>query len=278
MKIENQSSLRPFLYNLGTYILVLIFLSGCSLLPNQIDETKNWNAAKIYSRAKRQLDKGSYELAIKYYEKLEARFPFGKYAQQAQLEIAYAYYKNDDFPQALTACNRFIKLHPSHPRVDYLYYLKGLVNYRKKKGLFEKMFPVDPATRDPGAARQAFFDFKELLKKFPRSQYAKDASKRMLKLRNNLAKHEVIVAQYYLDRGVVVGAVNRSKFVLENYEGSPSVETALVVMYKAYKKLGLTKLAQDTKRILALNYPRNPLITGIPAKKSLMRRVFKKSN
>lgn len=255
MKLEN----RNIIHSLFLATLFLTF-SGCSVLPEKIEETKNWSASKIYNKAKQELNKGDYESAIKYYEKLEARFPFGRYAQQSQLEIAYAYYKNEDFEQAQTAANRFIKLHPSHPRVDYAYYLKGLINYRSKTSILEKIFPVDPSTRDPGAARQAFFDFKELVRKFPESKYSKDAKNRMLFLRNNLAKHEVVVAKYYLDRGAIPASINRCKYVLEHYDQSPSIKTALEIMYRGYEKLGLHKLANDTLRILSLNYPKHPLV------------------
>ncbi len=272
MKIENWHKLA--ILSLG----LTFFLSGCSFLPKQIDETKNWSASKIYNKAKSELTKGDYESAIKFLEKLEARFPFGKYAQQSQIDISYAYFKNEDFEQAITASDRFIKLHPSHPRVDYLYYLKGLVNYRQKKSFLERIFPVDPATRDPGAARQAFFDFKVLVNKFPHSKYSADARKRMRFLRNNLAKHEVLVAKYYLKRGVVVAAINRCKFVVENYDGSPSMQDAIVIMYKGYLKLGLKRLANDTKRILALNFPNHPLVTGKAKKRSGFKRIFSKGD
>lgn len=268
MKLQHRNITFIFLLS-----ALLFSIYGCSILPKQIDETKDWSAAKIHSVAKQNLDKGNYEDAIKLYEKLEGRFPFGRYAQQAQLEIAYAYYKNEDYEQALTACNRFIKLHPSHPRVDYAYYLKGLVNYRSRKSILEKIFPVDPSTRDPGAAKQAFFDFKELVSKFPNSKYSKDAKKRMLFLRNNLARHEVIVAKYYLDRGAIPAAINRSKYVLENYDQSPSVKAALIIMYKGYRKLGLDKLATDTFRILALNYPKHPLVKREKRRRPELRRI-----
>ena len=169
--------------------------TGCSLLPNQNDETKGWTENQIFQAAKAKLNSGDNESAIKYYQILESRYPFGKYSQQGQIDLAYAYFKNEDFEQALSACDRFIKMNPTHPSVDYAYYMKGLVNYKQKHGILERMFPVDPSTRDPGAARQAFFDFKVLLEKFPNSKYSRDAKTRMIFLRNNLAHSEVLLAK-----------------------------------------------------------------------------------
>ena len=214
------------------------------------------------------MNDGDNESAIKYYQVLESRYPFGKYSQQGQLDLAYAYFKNEDFEQALSACDRFIKMNPSHLSVDYAYYLKGLVNYKQKHGILERLFPVDPSTRDPGAARQAFFDFKVLLEKFPNSRYSRDAKTRMLFLRNNLAKHEIVVARHYMSINAYVAAVNRAKYVIENYDSSPSINDALAVLVVSYEKLGLNDLARDSRRVLKQNYPDHPLLkNGAKSKK-----------
>ncbi len=236
-------------------VLLLAATSACSWLPKEQDKTKNWSANRFYTEATSALNNGDYEQAIKYFETLEARYPFGRYAQQAQLEVAYAYYKYDEPESAIAAADRFIKLHPRHPHVDYAYYLKGLINFNRGKGLLQRIFPQDPATRDPGSARQAFLDFRELVKKFPNSKYAKDAYERMNFLRNNLATHEVYVAQYYMKRGAYVAAANRCTYVIEHYDKSTSVPKALIIQAQAYDKLQLPRLAADTRKVLRVNFP-----------------------
>lgn len=239
----------------GLIIAASLILSGCSLIPKQIDVTKDWSASKFYSEGKRALSDGDFEEAIQYYEQLEARFPFGKYAQQAQVEIAYAYYKFDEPESALIAADRFIKLHPRHPNVDYLYYLKGLVNFNAGKDLVSKYIPQDPTQRDPGAARASFDDFSILVRKYPESKYSEDARQRMLFLRNNLAEYEIHVARYYMKREAYLAASNRAKYVVENYQKTTAVPKALYLMSKAYKAIGLDDLAKDAKRVLDKNYP-----------------------
>jgi outer membrane protein assembly factor BamD len=232
--------------------------SGCGLLPETKDETADWSAQKLYSEARSALNDGDYTKAVKYYESLEARYPFGKYAQQAQLEIAYAYYKDEEPDSAIAALDRFIKLNPRSPNIDYAYYLKGLVNYNRGLGVVERYLPLDPAERDAGSSLQAFEDFSELVRLYPNSTYAGDARQRMLYLRNNLALHELYVAEYYMKRRAYVAAANRAKYVVENYQRTPSVPGALVVLAKAYKLLGLTQLSDDALRVLRTNYPDNP--------------------
>lgn len=252
-----------------TGLLLLLALlgatSGCSLIPDQIDETENWSASKFYSEAKSALTSGDYEGAIKYYELLESRFPFGKYAQQAQVEIAYAYYRYDEPASALAAADRFIKLHPRHPHVDYLYYLKGLVNFNAGKDLISKYIPQDPTQRDPGAARASFDDFSTLVRKYPNSKYSADARQRMLFLRNNLAEYEIHVANYYMRRDAYIAAANRAKYVVENYQKTTAVPKALSIMARAYKLMGLQDLSDDTLRVLKLNFPNDPSVAAIQA-------------
>ena len=241
---------------LATIVLVLFgFLGGCALLPEQIDETKDWSAQKLYSEAKSSLSEADWERAIDLYEKLEARYPFGRYAQQALLESAYAYYKYYEPDSAISAVDRFIKTYPRHPNLDYAYYLRGLVNFTRGDNFMDRLLPRDPSERDAGATRQAFFDFAELVKRFPDSRYAKDAGQRMLFLRNNLAQYEMHVADYYMRRGAYVAAANRAKQVIESYQGTPAVPEALVTLVQAYRKLGMDDLAADAERVLKLNYP-----------------------
>ena len=239
-------------------LVTLLFTAGCGLLPEQIDETRDWSADRLYSEAKAALDEGDYEQAIKYYEKLEARFPFGRYAQQAQLEIIYAYYKFEEPASAIAAADRFIKLHPRHPSVDYAYYMKGLSNYTRDLSFLQRYLPRDASQIDPGAARQSFQDFNELLLRFPESKYAPDARQRMLFLRNNLAQYELNVADYYMRRGAYVAAANRAQYVVANYPRTPSVPDALAVLAEAYKKMGMDDLAADALRVLEANQPDQP--------------------
>ena len=237
-------------------------LSGCGLLPEQIDETKNWSAAKLYGSAKEHLVEGNYAEAVKMFEKLEARYPYGAYAQQSQLEVAYAYYKDNEPASAIAACDRFIKLHPNHPNVDYAYYLKGLANFVEDTSTLAQLADQDMSERDPKSAREAFEAFQVLATRFPQSKYAADAIGRMKYLVNNLASHEVRVARYYYRRGAYVAAVNRAKYALENYRQSPALEEGLAIMAKSYDKLNLLDLRDDALRVLKHNFPNSPYVAG----------------
>lgn len=230
-------------------------LSACSLLPEEVDETEDWSAQRLYNAAKSALNEGDYNTAIKHYERLETRYPFGRFAQQAQIDLAYANYKSEEPEAAIAAADRFIRLYPRHPNVDYAYYIKGLANFNRGMGLLERYLPRDAAQRDPGSALNSFNDFSELVNRFPDSRYAEDASKRMLYLKNNLARHEVHVAEYYMRREAYVAAANRAKYVIEKYQRTPAVPDALALMAKAYRLLQLDDLADDAIRVLELNYP-----------------------
>lgn len=236
-------------------LLLTTLLSGCGLLPEVIDETAGWTAEKLYTEAKDSMTDGAYDKAIKLYEKLESRYPYGRYAQQAQLEIAYAYYRQAEAASAIAACDRFIRLHPNHPNVDYAYYLKGLVNFNEDLGLLGNIGNQDLSERDPKAARDSFETFKELVTKFPGSRYAADATARMKYLVNALASHEVHVARYYLNRRAYIAPVNRAQEVIKNYPEAPAGEEALFLMIKSYDALGLNDLRDDSERVMRLNFP-----------------------
>ncbi len=235
-------------------LFILLLAAGCSGLK-EIDETADWSASEMYEEAKLALKDGNYERALNLYSKLEARYPYGRYAQQAQLETIYAHYKADEPEAAIAAADRFIKLHPRHPNVDYAYYMRGLASFDIGSGFLERFFPSDPAERDPERAREAFRNFKELATKFPNSRYGEDALERMTYLRNNLARHEIQVARYYLKREAYLAAAERARYVVETYESTPSVPEALGVMVTAYRKMEMPKLAGDAMRVLRLNYP-----------------------
>jgi outer membrane protein assembly factor BamD len=233
----------------------LVGLSACGILPERTDETKNWSAEKLYAEARDEMAGGHYEAAIKLFERLESNYPFGTYAAQAQMEIAYAHYKAQDQAEALAAVERFIKLHPNHPQVDYMYYLRGLINFNDQLGFLSFLYEQDPTERDPKATREAFAAFKALVDKFPNSKYAPDSISRMNYLINAMAQYEVHVANYYYRRGAYLAALNRAQEAVTNYTDAPAREEALFIMLRAYDKLGMPVLRDDTQRVLSLNYP-----------------------
>lgn len=236
-------------------ILAALLLSGCGLLPEQDDETVGWSANKLHAEARAAMGDGAYDKAIKYFEKLEARYPFGRFAQQAQLEVAYAHYRLGEKPQALAACDRFIRLHPNHPNIDYVYYLKGLVNFSEDLGLLGHISMQDLTERDPRAAQESFDAFKVLVTRFPDSKYTPDATLRMAYLVNALASHEVHVARYYMRRGAYVAAVNRAQTALKTYPDAPAIEEALFIMVKGYDALKMYDLRDAAERVMKKNFP-----------------------
>jgi outer membrane protein assembly factor BamD len=243
-------------------VLLLVGLAGCSSTPTTNDETKNWSAQKIYAEAKDMLNSGSYEKAIKLFETLEARYPYGRYSQQAQLEVAYAYYKDNEPVSAVAACDRFIKLHPNHPNVDYAYYLKGLANFTEDQSLFARIADQDMTERDPRSASNSYASFQELSTRFPNSKYTPDAIARMKYLIDALAMHEVHVAQYYYKRGAYVAAANRAQYALKTYPQAPANELGIAIMVRSYDALGTNDLRDDALRVLKLNFPNSKYITG----------------
>jgi outer membrane assembly lipoprotein YfiO len=259
-----------------TALLLAVTLAGCGIFGKEIDETEGWSAAKLYAEAAAELDSGSYKRAIELYEKLEARYPFGRYAMQAQLDVAYAYYRADEPEDALAAADRFIKLYPQNPYVDYAYYLKGIVNYNRSIGFLDRFIPTDASQRDPGSAMDAFKDFAVLVERFPNSKYAEDARQRMVYLRNNLAMNEVNVARYYMKRGAYLAAANRANYVIQHYQRTSAVDDALEVLIDAYRALGKDDLAADVKRVLDLNRQQGRFVPDEirPEKVDLARRIW----
>ena len=242
-------------------LFVSFLLGGCGLLPDQSDETSNWTAQKLYTEAREAMNDGAYDKAIKLFEKLEARYPYGRYAQQSQLEVAYAYFKQQEIASTVSACDRFIRLHPNHPNVDYAYYLKGLANFGEDLGLLGQLSMQDLSERDPKASRESFDAFKELATKFPDSKYAPDAMARMNYLVNNLAAHQVHVAGYYFKRGAYVAALNRAQAAIKSYPGAPATEEALFIIIRSYDSLGLKDLRDDTERVMRKNFPNSEFYT-----------------
>ncbi len=263
--------MKPSLTIVAT-IMAVFLLAGCGL--QDVDETAGWSANKLYSEAKDELNAGNYIKAIKYYEKLESRFPYGRYSQQAQLEVAYAHHKDNDAVSAAAAADRFIKLHPTHPSVDYAYYLKGIIWFNEDQSLFARLGDQDPSERDPKAARDSFEAFKELVKRFPESKYVKDSIQRMQWLVNALASHEVHVARYYVARRAYVAAANRAQFALQTYPNATSLEEALFILVKSYDELGMTDLRDDSERIMRKNFPESPYFKGAVGRKDPWWKIW----
>ena len=249
--------------------LIFMLITGCSGITE--DPTKNWSPEKFYTEAKKKIEDGDYESGIKYFETLEARYPYGRYAEQTQLEIAYAYYKYEEPALAIAAAERFIRLHPTHPNVDYAYYIKGLVNFRGEKNLVNWLLGSkdDLADRDPKGALESYNAFNEIVTRFPNSRYAADARQRMAYLFEAQAKYETLVARFYYERSAYVAAVNRAKYALEKYPRTPSTEDALGIMALSYKAMGVDDLATDTLKVLRLNFPDSRYIGKIAAQTAL---------
>ena len=241
---------------LGGWLLALtLAFSGCGLLPEVKDETSTWSAERLYQAAHDALLEGNYTRSVRLFETLEARFPYGRYAQQAILESAYANYRAGETAAAVAAAERFIRTYPNHPNVDYAYYLKGLVHFREDQGMLGYVYEFDLSEREPKAMRESFAAFRELVAKFPDSKYAEDSRARMKYLTNALALYEVKVGQYYYNRGAYVAAANRAQAAITSYPRTAANEEALELMAQSYEKLGLPQLADDAKRVLDKTFP-----------------------
>ncbi len=242
-------------------LILITILAGCA--GNDVkedDPTKGWTARQLYKEAKKKLEIREFSSAIELFETLESRYPFGKYTQQAQLEIAYSYYKQDEFDNAILAVDQFIKLHPQHESIDYAYYLKGLSNFSRGQSTMERMFPRHLSKVDQNWLKSAFADFDTLVQRYPSSRYVQDAKQRMLYLRNEMAHHEYINANYYFRRGAMVATINRVKYLLEHFDQTPYTNDALALMARAYTVMGKPELANQTLEILSLNDPNHEML------------------
>ncbi len=268
--------------------IILILLLAVSLLSagcgkNNLDETKDWSVQKLYSEARKQRAKKNYEEAIKYYSLIEARYPYGRYAEQALMEQAYSYYLSEQEALAISTANRFLQLYPTHPRIDYIYYLKGLADFHGRRTFFDRLMTGkgDQSDRDSTSAKRAFVSFKEVVTRFPNSRYAPDARQRMVYLFNNLAKYEIHVAKFYYIRGAYIATINRCKNVLQQYQRTSSIEDALGLQAMAYKQIGMTRLAQNSLRVLKKNFPKSRyiekvdklIVTGGKPKVKTMKKI-----
>ena len=263
----NNASLSRIGQRLATSIASICILGSSALLTGCAgdvnDETAGWSQNKLYVEAKDAMDGGDNAKCVKYFEKLEARYPFGPYAQQSQINVAYCHWKDGELAQAITAVDRFLQLHPGHPSVDYAYYLKGLITFNDNMGFLGKLTGQDLSERDPRAARDAFEAFKILTTRFPESKYTPDALDRMRYIVNSLADSDVNTARYYFRRGAYLAAINRAQRAITDYDRAPATEEALYILYKSYEALNMKDLSNDTLRVLKLNFPQSQiLVTG----------------
>ncbi len=237
-------------------VALLATLAGCASKKEKDDYVNtNQTAQQAYNEAKVVLDTGLYNRAIELLKKMESRYPFGPVARQVQLDLIYAYSMSGDAKKALAAMDRFIKLNPNHPDLDYVYYMRGLTNFKEDQNAFQEFFGVDRSDRDLANTRQAFDEFKILMTNYPNSRYAPAAKVQMVRIKDTLAQHALLIADYYTRRGAHLAAANRARFVVENYRDCPAVEKALQVMISSYNQLGLTKLRDDAKAVLVKNFP-----------------------
>lgn len=244
--------------NLTTVALAALLtglLSACSSATDPSEAYKGETPQQIYRAGKSALQDKSYSEATKRFEALDVQYPYGSETEKAQLYVIYSYYMKDDYPLAAAAAERFIRIHPTNPNVDYAYYMRGLSDYYQNLGVIERFFSIDLATRDLSQVQKAYNDFNELVLRFPNSRYTPAAHQYLIYLRNIMADHQLEVAQYYFDRKAYVAAANRAADVVSHYQGAPAVQDALVLMVKSYRELKLTKLEQDTMTVLRYNYP-----------------------
>jgi outer membrane protein assembly factor BamD len=250
--------------------LVALLLGSCGLFSGkEDDESVGWSAQRLYGEAKDAMASKEWQKAIKYFEKLEARYPYGRFAQQAQLEAAYCHFKEGERASAVAAADRFIKLYPNHPNVDYAYYLKGLINFNELQGFLAFLTTPDMTDRDPKASREAFDAFKEVVTRFPDSKYAPDSAARMRYLVNALASHEVHVARYYMKRTAYVAAANRAQYAIQYYPQAPAVEEAVFILVKAYDALGMAELRDAADRVMQKNFPNSVYLKRGATKKDV---------
>lgn len=237
------------------FLALFTLLAACS--GKQVVE-EHLSERELYEQAQTDLDKSNYSSAIRKLQALESRYPFGRYAEQSQLELMYAHYKNRDYEAVNATADRFIRLHPQHENADYAYYMRGLSAFEQDRGILARFLPLDMTQRDPGATRDSYNEFAHLISRFPHSQYAPDAKQRMIYARNLLADYEVHAARYYIKRKAYVAALNRGRYIVENFQGTPAVADGLAIMVQSYRILGLDDLADASLATLQQNYPDHP--------------------
>ncbi|HWK62992.1 MAG TPA: outer membrane protein assembly factor BamD [Eoetvoesiella sp.] len=239
----------------AVFLLAAIVLAGCGAFKGDVDKTAGWSAERLYKEAHSEVSDGNWKEARTHLEALESRYPFGGYAQQALIELAYVNWRDDEPEQALAAIDRFQQQYPNHEGTDYMLYLKGLITFTPPSAAFTKITRQDPSERDPKGLRESYEAFNELIKRYPDSRYTDDAKKRVAWLVSTLADNEVHVAQYYYERHAYLAAINRAQTVITDFQGVPAAEKALYIMYMSYDKLNMPELRDDAKRVLDKNFP-----------------------
>jgi len=248
--------MKVYIKHIITTIIALLLTACASDFKDPTSEFKGQSADKIFKNAEKSLTKKHYEDAIKGFEALDIMYPFSKYAQQGQLNIIYAYYKNTAMDNAIAAANRYIHLYPVDPNIDYVYYIKAMANFDKTRSEFDILYKRDISSRDLFSMREAFIDFNELISRFPNSKYAQNTRNHMIYIRNLIAKHELSVAEYYMNRKAYVAAANRASYIVAHLNGTPQVKAALKIMIEAFTKLGASKEATEAQRVLDMNFPK----------------------
>lgn len=241
-------------------VLALGIVACSSTQEDRILAFQNQSSQQIFRNGEVELAKKNYHEAIRHFEALEILYPYGPYSEQAQIDLIYAYYQNDDYPAAAAAAERFIHLYPRSRFVDYAYYMKGMSQFEQDRGWLQRLFPIDVSQRDPGVAKQSFQSFSDLLRLYPNSRYAPDARQRMIYLKDLFAKHDLRVGEYYMRRGAYVAAVNRANYIIEHYQGADVMPNALELAVRAYQKLRLAGPANNTLQVLKLNFSAWPTI------------------
>ncbi len=261
---------------------VMLMAVGFSLLVGCASKEKNefagWSVDKLYTEGRDQMNAGDYTRSALLLEATIAQYPFSIQATQAQLELPYVYWKDESRLKALAAADRFITLNGSHPQLDYMYYLKGIINYNNNTGFIKTLLTRDVGSNasDPRAATEAFNAFKTLVTKFPESRYAPDARKRMVQLVNTLSQQQLRIAEYYYDRGAYLAAINRAQGILKNFDGTISTENALIIMMQSYDKLGMNDLRDDTRKVLLTNFPNSKGVLDVRATSKQLAKTQEK--
>ena len=240
--------------------VLALTLTGCSSSDDDIEKVPDKSAQSLFVDARTALDNGLYQKAIQILGAIDSRFPFGPISHQVQLDLIYAYYKSGNAGQGIALTDRFLRLNPNNSNVDYVYYMRALINISTEENLFQDLAGIDRTDRDPEASRSAFKDFKSIVTDYPDSKYAADARKRMIAIKSRLAQYEIAVAKYYFKREAYASAANRGRYIVEYFAPSPEIEQALEIMIESYDKLALTDLKKNAMQVLAANYPNNKLV------------------
>ncbi|WP_206485259.1 outer membrane protein assembly factor BamD [Thalassotalea sp. G2M2-11] len=245
------------------FLALILTIVGCSSSDDtEVDKVPDKSAQALFTDAREALDSGLYKKAIQILSAIDSRFPYGPISHQVQLDLIYSYYKSGDSAQGIALADRFLRLNPNHANIDYVYYMRALMNISTEENLFQDLAGIDRSDRDPTASREAFNDLKTIINEYPQSKYAADARKRMLDIKSRLAKYELAVARFYLKREAYASAANRGRYIVKYYNPSLEVEQALEIMIECYDKMGLDDLKSNAMQVLAANYPNNRLVGG----------------